>query len=283
MRTPVIVTFANQKGGVGKTTLCIAFANYLYTKGARVMVVDCDFQHSIVKRRQSDIKEFGDTYIPYEVVSAKSMNDEETAAMIEKLSNDPSIDVVVIDSPGTLLAPGLPILIVNSNILIAPFRYDPLTSPSTLSFLKLVKRLRDHSNGQMTTKVFAVPNHIDARVGRAKDKEAWRVSEEMIGRYAEITDTIPKRAKAGRISTVAELDGQLKTVSPVFDVIYSLMFGSTEPLREVRLENIQLTSFVEELAKLKKAEMARKERIARRKAREERELNETSQMNEDTK
>ena len=49
IQTPVIVTFANQKGGVGKTTLCVTFANYLVTKGVRVVVVDCDFQHSIMK------------------------------------------------------------------------------------------------------------------------------------------------------------------------------------------------------------------------------------------
>ena len=35
IQTPVIVTFANQKGGVGKTTLCVTFANYLVTKGVR--------------------------------------------------------------------------------------------------------------------------------------------------------------------------------------------------------------------------------------------------------
>ena len=53
MQTPVIVTFANQKGGVGKTTLCVTFANYLVTKGVRVLIVDCDFQHSILKCRRS--------------------------------------------------------------------------------------------------------------------------------------------------------------------------------------------------------------------------------------
>ena len=42
IQTPVIVTFANQKGGVGKTTLCVTFANYLVTKGVRVVVIDCE-------------------------------------------------------------------------------------------------------------------------------------------------------------------------------------------------------------------------------------------------
>ena len=43
IQTPVIVTFANQKGGVGKTTLCVTFANYLVTKGVRVVVIDATF------------------------------------------------------------------------------------------------------------------------------------------------------------------------------------------------------------------------------------------------
>ena len=42
IQTPAIVTFANQKGGVGKTTLCVTFANYLVAKGVRVVIIDCD-------------------------------------------------------------------------------------------------------------------------------------------------------------------------------------------------------------------------------------------------
>ena len=55
IQTPVIVTFANQKGGVGKTTLCVTFANYLVTKGVRLVIIDCDFQHSIMKCRKTDL------------------------------------------------------------------------------------------------------------------------------------------------------------------------------------------------------------------------------------
>ena len=67
MQTPIIITFANQKGGVGKTTLCVTFANFLVTKGLRVVVIDCDFQHSIMKCRNADLKKYGEQEMPYEV------------------------------------------------------------------------------------------------------------------------------------------------------------------------------------------------------------------------
>lgn len=44
MRDNIMITFANQKGGVGKTTLCTMFADYLAAKGESVLVVDFDRQ-----------------------------------------------------------------------------------------------------------------------------------------------------------------------------------------------------------------------------------------------
>lgn len=76
IQTPVIVTFANQKGGVGKTTLCVTFANYLVTKGVRVVVVDCDFQHSIIKCRKADSKKYGEQQMPYDVLAIRSQRQE---------------------------------------------------------------------------------------------------------------------------------------------------------------------------------------------------------------
>ena len=107
IQTPVIVTFANQKGGVGKTTLCVTFANYLVTKGARVVVIDCDFQHSIMKCRKADIRKYGEQEMPYEVWAYEANDKAMMTSLMEKLHNDPEIDIVLMDTPSSLKAEGL--------------------------------------------------------------------------------------------------------------------------------------------------------------------------------
>ena len=118
IQTPVIVTFANQKGGVGKTTLCVTFANYLVTKGVRVVVIDCDFQHSIMKCRKADIRKYGEQDMPYEVWAYEANDKAMMTSLMEKLHNDPEIDVVLMDTPSSLKAEGLVPMFVNSDIIM---------------------------------------------------------------------------------------------------------------------------------------------------------------------
>ena len=51
----MIITFATQKGGAGKTTLAIAFANYLSIVSERsIKVYDFDFQKSFYSKWLDD-------------------------------------------------------------------------------------------------------------------------------------------------------------------------------------------------------------------------------------
>ena len=238
IQTPVIVTFANQKGGVGKTSLCVTFANYLVTKGVRVVVIDCDFQHSIMKCRKSDIKRYGEELIPYEVWSYEVNDNNAMTSLVEKLHNDPEIDVALMDSPGSLMANGLVPMFVNSDIIVVPFHYDLVTVPSTASFLMFLDRLRKMVGAKMKARLFIVPNQHDLR---RSELLLWDNTRETFSNYGYVTAKIPKRADMERFSTIAGLDMALPIAAQVFDKLYSCIFDTLDPLREVELSGIQLT------------------------------------------
>ena len=241
IQTPVIVTFANQKGGVGKTTLCVTFANYLVTMGVRAVVVDCDFQHSIVKCRKADIKKYGEQHMLYEVIAYEATDKDGMTSLMEKLHNDPSIDVVLMDSPGSLKAGGLVPMFVNSDIIVVPFHYDLVTVPSTASFLMFIDRLRKAVGERMKARLFIIPNLSDGRVGKRSELLVWENTRETFSNYGYVTAKMPKRADMERFSTMAALDMQGSIVAPIYSKIYAAIFDTDVPIRKTELTGIQLT------------------------------------------
>ena len=244
IQTPAIVTFANQKGGVGKTTLCVTFANYLVAKGVRVVIIDCDFQHSILKCRKADLKKYGEELVPYEIWAYEPDSKEAMTSLIEKLHNDPELDVVLMDSPGSLHAEGLVHMFVNSDIIVVPFHYDLVTIPSTASFLLFLDRLRQAVGEGMNAQLFIIPNLNDNRVGKRSELILWDNTRETFSNYGYVTGKIPRRADMERFSTLAALDMQHQYVSSVYDKIYFNIFGKVTPLRKSELKGIQLTENV---------------------------------------
>lgn len=244
IQTPAIVTFANQKGGVGKTTLCVTFANYLVAKGVRVVIIDCDFQHSILKCRKADLKKYGEELVPYEIWAYEPDSKEAMTSLIEKLHNDPELDVVLMDSPGSLHAEGLVPMFVNSDIIVVPFHYDLVTIPSTASFLLFLDRLRQAVGEGMNAQLFIIPNLNDNRVGKRSELILWDNTRETFSNYGYVTGKIPRRADMERFSTLAALDMQHQYVSSVYDKIYFSIFGKVTPLRKSELKGIQLTENV---------------------------------------
>lgn len=265
IQTPVIVTFANQKGGVGKTSLCVTFANYLVMKGVRVVVIDCDFQHSILKCRKADLKHYGEELIPYEVWSHEPNSSEAMITLIEKLHNDPGIDVVLMDSPGSLKADGLVPMFVNSDIIAVPFHYDLVTVPSTASFLMFLDRLRKAVGSRMKARLFIIPNLHDNRVGKRSELLLWDNTRDTFSNYGYVTSKIPRRADLQRFSTIAGLDLAQAAVTPVFDKIYDIIFDTLEPLRKVELTGIQLSENLSPKSGKKKYQAAALRKMRQRK------------------
>lgn len=139
----MIVTFATQKGGVGKTTLAVAFANYLsIVKKENVKVFDFDFQKSFFHKWKED----EELELPklYEVETLNFESDEKMSfeKIVEMKS---SSDWYLFDLAGTLDDRYVDILTL-SDFIIIPFEYSDFSVKSTLVFLNILEILSSEAN-----------------------------------------------------------------------------------------------------------------------------------------
>lgn len=149
-KEPISISFANQKGGIGKSTLTILAASWLhYVRGLNVLVVDCDFpQNSIYELREREKKAVmeSDTYKlllqrQFERLQKKAYpvlrstpDYAETDVRVFLDSEPEAYDVVLYDLPGTMNTNGVLYTISQLNYLFIPMRADRLVMQSTLNF-----------------------------------------------------------------------------------------------------------------------------------------------------
>ena len=228
---PYIITFANQKGGVGKTTLCACFANYLALKGVKVRIVDCDRQQSITRSRKRDSVKYGGVNIPYPVDGYKSLTRDMMRNVIAESINREDVEITLFDCPGSITEPWLIPLIANSDFVVIPFHYDDVTIASTSEFVIFVDRINSSTNRKPSTVVFMIPNISDKRVGTAAELRRWDNIREKYDGYGTVTPKIFRKADMERISTLVDLDKQSKVVEAAFNKIYFGIFGCTDSVR----------------------------------------------------
>lgn len=223
-----IITFANQKGGVGKTTLCALFASYLVGKGHRVAVFDTDPQQSIVKKRASDAATYAGAPLPYTIYPFSLSNEQALLSLIGNLRKTGTVDFVLFDSAGSLNDQTLLALFANSDYLLTPFHYDNLSVPSTAVFVAVVIGLRRSLGDAMATAHYIIPNLEEPGVGTKDERELWKLVNEKFSEHVRIAPTVFKRQALRRFSTISEMDGQLLIVSPAFDYIYNDIKGKPD-------------------------------------------------------
>ena len=156
MNEATIITFANQKGGVGKTTLCTLFANYLVARGKRTIVIDCDGQQTIFEKRKADHKKYSDLKEPYKVQAFNIADPENVKNLMQNLRQ--LNGTVLIDAPGNLAQQGLIPLFVHSDYIVCPYQYETTSINSTVTFLGFILQLKKRVQS-MATKIFFVPRY----------------------------------------------------------------------------------------------------------------------------
>lgn len=199
------IVFANQKGGVGKTSLAILFTNYLVELEKNVILIEMDIQQSATSTRNKEIELSGDKLPPkpYQILYTKLSDYPKIA---EKLKNT---DInVIIDLPGKLDDPHLVPILKNADLIICPFEYDMRSFISTGTFASVIKKI------DAAKQIFFVPNRIKNMNYELKDE----VHAEFV-KYGTITEGISDRAAIKRLSTFGITDEQKLIVGKVFDLI----------------------------------------------------------------
>lgn len=217
-----IIVFANQKGGVGKTTLCTLFANYLAEKGLSVLVIDCDGQQTVYEKRQADIKKYDESTFLYNVQVFSIADAEKVKVLMANLRRQ--IDgVVLIDSPGHLAQQGLIPLFSNADYIVCPYQYEATSISSTVTFTVFIKKLEERVK-TMNCNMFFVPNKVDSRVGTKEELELWRQTDAAFGKHGFVTPGVKLKAALQRYNTVSLNETIQADVTPTFDYIYSNIF-----------------------------------------------------------
>ena len=192
-----IVVFANQKGGVGKSTLCILLADYLAYWKKDVCIIDTDLQQSASLQREQDRQTFGEDE-PYSILSFE-VSDPRTMQML--MENAQSQDgFVLFDAPGTIKDDGLAPMFIYADYIICPFEYESKSLSSTWTFIQVINRLRQ-LNQQMKAQIFFVPNKVDARMGTREELELWKQMDAEFGESGIVAPPIGYRAQMKRVNT----------------------------------------------------------------------------------
>ncbi|MFL9835800.1 ParA family protein [Chryseobacterium terrae] len=139
----MIITFGTQKGGTGKTTLAIAFANYIAMSSERnVNVFDFDFQKSFYHKWKED--ELLEIPKLYDVEIIDEENKQPFSDFEHLIEMKESEDVNVFDLAGTLDAKYSDLLIY-SDFIVIPFEYSNVSAKSTLVFINFLGLLESQA------------------------------------------------------------------------------------------------------------------------------------------
>lgn len=214
------IVFANQKGGVGKSTLCILFANYLAWKKQDVCIIDTDLQKTIMMQRKKDLELYEGVEEPYSVQDFDVQDPEMMQQLMDSASQTDGF--VLFDSPGNVSEDGLVPMFASADFIVCPYEYEEKTLDSTGMFVQVVNALRQ-TTPDMAAKLFFVPNRIDVRIGTADELKMWKQTDAIFKQLGSVTPRITARAALKRINTIEITATQREAVKLAFDFMIRRM------------------------------------------------------------
>jgi chromosome partitioning protein len=208
------IVIGNQKGGVGKSTLCILLANYLtIVQESECLILDLDFQRSISSLWNRDRSNFDNPAL-YEVLDIEL---EAFANFKDKLQQ---VDGhVIIDLPGKMDDNELIPIYQCADLVICPFAYDKVSFESTLVFAQIVKHLNK------TVPLAFIPNRLKSGVRYEIKSQV----NEVLRKFGKVFPELPDRVAFQRIDTLSIPEDIEDLVHKTFDAIHNLHLTVIKP------------------------------------------------------
>lgn len=191
-----VISFVNPKGGTGKTTSCMLFAEAAEQLGYKVALVDCDPNLNIVgwatTRRKSD------RAVPFHIEQCRS--EDEIIEILESLEDD--FDIVCLDMEGTA-SQLVTYALSQSHLCIIPFEPTPMETRQAARAVQLLKR---------TSKM--INREIDYRLLFTRTNAAFQTHDEKdvrqsISSMSVMQTSIVRRAAYTRLFRDADLLSEL--------------------------------------------------------------------------
>jgi chromosome partitioning protein len=213
------IVFANQKGGVGKSTLCMLFADYIAWKKQEVCIIDTDLQKSISMQRKKDSEIFEDEE-PYSIQDFDVTDPDTMQQLMDSAAQTEGY--VLFDTPGNVSEDGLVPMFTSADYIICPYEYEEKTLDSTGMFIQVINALQQ-AYPDMKAKLFFVPNRIDVRIGTSDELKMWKQTDAIFKQLGAVTPRITARAALKRINTFEITAAQREAVKPAFDFMLRRM------------------------------------------------------------
>lgn len=218
-----IILMATQKGGTGKSTNGILFANYLTDKGIQLLLIDADPQHSIKFKHEEEMKRHPDLKPLYTIYPFEDLDSEDkTLELIADIRKKEL--TVIIDTPGNLSLQGMIPLILEADIIIAPFQYEETCLESLTEFVNLNVMASNNAGREKMTPMIFLPNMHNKTWGRKDELEVNKEYARSLSYIGKVAPFVPSSPEMRRNSTLYTTDTQRTLTAPCYNFMYSIIY-----------------------------------------------------------
>lgn len=208
----MIITFANQKGGCGKSSIAVLLGAFLTKmKGAKVVGIDTDMQRSLLGRYNKDKNLIENPlfevlyYKPIDLINLIQRNE---------LNDD---TYYLIDTPNQLSNESLGLIFLSDKTII-PYNYSKVSMESSSTFINVLMNI---PNMNIKEKLLLVANDIIPTVKKDTVEQYQAVLGEFTDKNCIISNYITSSVLVQRIDTLNIESVLLERYNTVLEEIYS--------------------------------------------------------------